>query len=46
MIWHMDTGTWMYYFALPWGTFVFSVVYGIIWYTRSKRKDNARDDIK
>ena len=41
MIWNMDTGTWLYYFLLPWGTFIFTVVYGFYWYFSSKKKDRS-----
>ncbi len=31
MIWGMTIGTWLYYFALPWSTFIFTVIYGFYW---------------
>lgn len=30
-MWNMEIGTWLYYFALPWSTFIFTVVYGFYW---------------
>lgn len=46
MIWGMTIGTWLYYYALPWSTFVFTVIYGFYWLLSPKyRKDkNPEDD--
>ncbi len=39
MIWNMEIGTWLYYFALPWGTFLFTVLYGFYWLTVSDSEE-------
>ena len=43
MIWNMTLGTWLYYFALPWSTFIFTVVYGIYWLVSPKYKKSASE---
>ena len=39
----MTFGTWLYYFALPWSTFIFTVAYGIYWLVSPKYKKRAGD---
>lgn len=41
MIWGMTLGTWLYYYALPWSTFVFTVIYGFYWLLSPKYKNQG-----
>jgi|BioPla2DNA2_1021312.scaffolds.fasta_scaffold03176_11 phage shock protein PspC (stress-responsive transcriptional regulator) len=44
-MWGMEIGTWMYYFLLPWGTFVFTVVYAIYWLISDNKKEKKKEHL-